>query len=165
MKPSFGDLLVAATPSGVCSVMFGNDIDELTELLRKEFPIAEIVCDTGELSPWLSILEQYFDGYSGALNIPLDLQASVFRQRVWSELRLIPFGETRSYAQVAEAIGQPTAVRAVASACAANPVALVTPCHRVIHSDGSISGYRWGIERKQALLEYERRNIRKLSAC
>jgi len=158
MNTSYGDLLVAATRNGVCSVMFGNDDDELTEMLRKEFPRAEIVPDTGELSPWLAILEQYFDGFSGLLNIPLDLQASAFRQRVWAELRRIPFGETRSYTQVAEAIGQPTAVRAVASACAANPVALVTPCHRVIHSDGSISGYRWGYERKRALLESERKD-------
>jgi AraC family transcriptional regulator of adaptative response/methylated-DNA-[protein]-cysteine methyltransferase len=161
IETPYGDLLVAATRNGVCSVKFGSVGTDLTEMLREEFPRAEIAVDTGELSSWVSMIQNYFDGYSGSLDIPLDLQASAFRHRVWEELRRIPFGETRSYSQVAEAIGQPTAVRAVASACAANPVALVTPCHRVIHSDGSISGYRWGFERKQALLEAERKNAAK----
>jgi AraC family transcriptional regulator of adaptative response/methylated-DNA-[protein]-cysteine methyltransferase len=158
LNTPYGNLLVAATKIGVCSIKFGDSEKSLLELLQREFPQADISADSGELSPWINVIQQYFKGYSGPLSIPLDLQASAFRQRVWEELRRIPFGETRSYSQVAEAIGQPSAVRAVASACAANPIALVTPCHRVIHSDGSISGYRWGTERKQGLLESERKN-------
>lgn len=161
LETPFGDLLVAATKNGVCSIKFGNSETDLLELLHREFPQAEISVHSGELSPWINVIQQYFAGYSDSLNIPMDLQASAFRQKVWEELRRIPFGETRSYSQVAEAIGKPTAVRAVASACAANPIALVNPCHRVIHSDGSISGYRWGTEIKQGLLELERKNASK----
>jgi AraC family transcriptional regulator, regulatory protein of adaptative response / methylated-DNA-[protein]-cysteine methyltransferase len=156
MNTPYGELLVAATQKGLCSIKFGKSGDDLAGLLRNEFPRAEILTDKGELAPWVQKLQQYFSGFADLLTIPLDVQATAFQLRVWEELRCIPFGETRSYAQVANAIGKPKAVRAVASACAANPVALVTPCHRVIHSDGSISGYRWGTERKKALLEAER---------
>jgi AraC family transcriptional regulator of adaptative response/methylated-DNA-[protein]-cysteine methyltransferase len=158
MRTPYGDLMVAATQKGLCSIKFGKTGDDLAVLLRSEFPRAEILPDSGELSPWIQKLQQYFSGICDLLSIPIDVQATAFQLRVWEELRCIPFGETRSYTQVANAIGKPKAVRAVASACAANPVALVTPCHRVIHSDGSISGYRWGTERKQALLEAERTN-------
>jgi AraC family transcriptional regulator, regulatory protein of adaptative response / methylated-DNA-[protein]-cysteine methyltransferase len=156
-----GKLLIAGTTKGVCSIQFGESEAELVGVLRKEYPKAEIELQAGELSGWINQLENYFSGLTHTLTIPLDHAATAFQLRVWQELRNIPYGETRSYSQVAEAIGQPTAARAVAAACAANPAAVVTPCHRVVHSDGSISGYRWGAEKKLGLLETEKNNAAK----
>lgn len=152
-----GKLMVAATERGICAVSFGDDSESLRNELTDEFFAAEIAeSDEGLKDAVRSILKS-LDGEKAILTLPLDLRASAFQMRVWSELRKIPYGETRSYAQVAEAVGNPKAVRAVARACATNPVALVNPCHRVVGSDGKLAGYKWGIERKKALLEKESR--------
>lgn len=153
-----GKMILAGTTRGVCSIKFGdNEIDLLKEL-DAEYPQAIKVKQTGELNGWVEQIKEYFEGINRQIDIPLDVQATAFQVKVWSELRKIPFGETRSYSQLAEAVGKPFASRAVATACAANPVAIVNPCHRIIHSDGTISGYRWGVERKKALLDLEKEN-------
>jgi AraC family transcriptional regulator of adaptative response/methylated-DNA-[protein]-cysteine methyltransferase len=151
-----GKLLVAATERGICAVSFGDDAESLRSELSEEFFAAEIEDDDTGLKDAVRAIVKSLDGEKTILTLPLDLQATAFQMRVWSELRRIPYGETRSYAQIAEAVGNPKAVRAVARACATNPVALVNPCHRVIGSDGKLSGYRWGIERKRELLEKEK---------
>lgn len=151
-----GKLLVAATERGVCSVQFGETDEALAQALASEYPSAMIARDETALGEWVALLLQHLEGSQPSLALPLDLQATLFQMRVWDELRRIPYGETRSYAKVAEAIGQPTATRAVARACATNPVALVTPCHRVVRAGGALGGYRWGLERKESLLERER---------
>ncbi|HZB45189.1 MAG TPA: bifunctional DNA-binding transcriptional regulator/O6-methylguanine-DNA methyltransferase Ada [Pyrinomonadaceae bacterium] len=153
---SLGRVLVAATARGVCAVTFGERDAELEAALAAEYPAADINRDEGGAAEWLQSVLSHVEGTEPRLELPLDLRATAFRLRVWEELRRIPYGATRSYKQVAEAIGQPTASRAVASACAANPVALVTPCHRVVRGDGDPGGYRWGIERKRALLTQEK---------
>jgi AraC family transcriptional regulator of adaptative response/methylated-DNA-[protein]-cysteine methyltransferase len=152
---SLGRLLVAATARGICSVNFADDNDRLTALLRSEYPAAEIQQEDVLLKKWVNSILDYLDGSQPHLDLPLDVQATAFQLRVWEELRRIPYGETRTYSQVAQAIGNPQAVRAVGHACATNPAALVTPCHRVVRSDGGLGGYRWGLERKQALLAKE----------
>jgi AraC family transcriptional regulator of adaptative response/methylated-DNA-[protein]-cysteine methyltransferase len=151
-----GKLLVAATDRGICAVSFGDDAESLRRELSEEFFAAEIEDDDTSLKDAVRAIVKSLDGEKTILTLPLDLHATAFQMRVWSELRKIPYGETRSYAQIAEAVGNPKAVRAVARACATNPVALVNPCHRVIGSDGKLSGYRWGIEKKRELLEKEK---------
>ncbi len=150
-----GQLLIAATERGLCAVRLGDSAETLQAELQSEFPRADIQPDDAQLKPAVEALTRYLSGSNIALNLPLDIQATAFQRRVWEALQAIPYGETRSYSDVAEAIAQPTAVRAVASACAANPVALVIPCHRVIRGDGSLSGYRWGLQRKETLLAQE----------
>ena len=150
-----GRMLVAATGRGLCAVSFGERDDVLADSLKNEYPAAVIHHDESGLGEWVSELLHYLDGSQPHLGLPLDLQATAFQLRVWEALRRIPYGATRSYKEVAEAIGQPTATRAVASACARNPVALVTPCHRVIRENGEPGGYRWGLERKRRLLKQE----------
>jgi AraC family transcriptional regulator of adaptative response/methylated-DNA-[protein]-cysteine methyltransferase len=150
-----GSLLVAATERGLCTVRFGESVADLEQALVREFPAATIQRDDAALRPWVDALVRYLHGRQPQLDLPLDVQATAFQSRVYEALRAIPYGGTRSYSQVAQAIGQPTAVRAVAHACAANPVALVIPCHRVVRDDGSLGGYRWGVERKRALLAQE----------
>jgi AraC family transcriptional regulator of adaptative response/methylated-DNA-[protein]-cysteine methyltransferase len=151
-----GRLLVAGTKRGICSVQFGAQDEALETALVAEYPAASINRDASGLGNWVEELLRHLDGAQPDLALPLDLQATAFQTRVWQELRQIPYGATRSYAKVAEAIGQPTAARAVARACATNPVALVTPCHRVVREGGQPGGYRWGLERKEKLLETER---------
>jgi AraC family transcriptional regulator of adaptative response/methylated-DNA-[protein]-cysteine methyltransferase len=156
---SLGRLLVAATERGVSAVSLGDSDAALEAALRAEYPNAEIHRDRrpqGGLSDWVSRILSHIAGEGPSLDLPLDLQATAFQWRVWKELCAIPYGATRSYTEVAQAIGRPTAVRAVARAVATNPVAVVVPCHRVLHQDGSLSGYRWGPARKRALLEKER---------
>lgn len=153
--PLVGRLLVAGTERGICSVTFGDVDAELEAALALEYPSAVLARDGDTLAPWVSAVLAHLGGRLPHLDLPLDVQASAFRLRVWEALRKIPYGETRTYAQVAAAIGRPAAVRAVANACAANPAALVTPCHRVVRSDGGLGGYRWGISRKKALLAQE----------
>lgn len=153
---SLGNLLVAATERGICSVAFGDTEKELEESLRDEFPRADIEQDKNGLDQWVAALLLHLEGQMPNLNLPLDVQATAFQHRVWEELRRIPYGETRSYGDIAKALDQPTATRAVARACATNPAALVTPCHRVVREDGSPSGYRWGVERKKKLLDQEK---------
>lgn len=150
-----GYVLVAATERGICAVRLGDSADELEQTLHGEFSAATLRRDDAELHGWVQQLLDYLHTGQPLGDLPLDVQATAFQRKVWEALRAIPFGSTRTYRQVAEAIGQPTAVRAVARACATNPVALVVPCHRVISSDGGLAGYRWGIERKRALLAHE----------
>ena len=152
-----GKLMVAATDRGICAVSFGEDEESLQRELVGEFFAADISPDADDLRSTVEAILRSLDGEKAILTLPLDLHPTAFQMRVWSELRKIPYGETRTYAQVAEAVGNPKAVRAVARACATNPVALVNPCHRVIASDGKLAGYRWGIERKKALLDKESR--------
>ncbi len=152
---SLGTLLVAATSRGICRVSLGHAAPELETELRGEFPGAEIRRDAGELGRWVTTILRYLDGHEPHLDLPLDVRATAFQRQVWEALRKIPYGQTQSYADIARAIGRPRATRAVAQACASNPAALVIPCHRVVRSDGDLGGYRWGIERKRALLERE----------
>lgn len=151
-----GKLLVASTNKGICAVSFGDDEGSLRDELSKEFFAAEIEADNAGLSKVVDSILRGLKGERTILALPLDVRGTAFQMRVWSELRKIPYGETRTYSEVAESIGNPKAVRAVARACAINPVAIVTPCHRVIGSDGKLAGYRWGIERKAKLLTAER---------
>ena len=150
---SLGRLLVAATSHGICSINVGMDDGELVTLLKREYPKARIV-KSGKASSFLSGVKDHLNGQQ--VKLPLDLQGTDFQLRVWAALRTIPIGSTRSYSDVAEMIGEPAAVRAVANACGANPVPLIVPCHRVVRKDGSLGGYRLGIPRKKALLAKER---------
>lgn len=150
-----GKILVARTRKGVCAVNFGDSADELEKGLREEFFNAEITRDDEALAGPLNAIIENISGSRKRLVLPLDLQATAFQLRVWEALQEIPYGETVSYSEIAGRLGDPKAVRAVAGACAANKVALVIPCHRVVKSNGEISGYKWGIKRKARLLELE----------
>ena len=153
---SLGRLLVAATERGVCRVALGDNAAALEADLLAEFTGARVVQDkSGKLEGWVEAILAYLDGHEPHLDLPLDIRATAFQRRVWQELQKIPFGTTRSYADVARRIGQPQASRAVARACATNPVALVIPCHRVVREDGELGGYRWGLERKRTLVNLE----------
>jgi len=154
-KSSLGRILVAATERGVSAVYLGDADAKLVEELREEYPRAEITAASDSFERWVKEIVQRVEGNPPRLELPLDLQATAFQRRVWQELQLIPRGSTRTYSQVAKALGKPKAVRAVARACATNPVSIVVPCHRVIRGDGSLAGYRWGLSRKQQLLAQE----------
>jgi AraC family transcriptional regulator of adaptative response/methylated-DNA-[protein]-cysteine methyltransferase len=156
VESPLGRLLVAATEKGVCSVKLGDSDAALRTDLLAEFPAAEIRLDERPLRSALKAIVAHLSNKSPHLELPLDIRATAFQRQVWQQLRAIPYGETYSYSEVAAAIGQQKAVRAVARACATNPVALVIPCHRVIREDKSLGGYRWGLERKKKLLETER---------
>ncbi|MEO5819618.1 MAG: bifunctional DNA-binding transcriptional regulator/O6-methylguanine-DNA methyltransferase Ada [Vicinamibacteraceae bacterium] len=151
----FGQLLVAATARGVCRVMLGDDPETLQADLAAEFPHADLAPADAVLRGHVAAIRRQLATAEGDAP-PVDVGGTPFEQQVWRALRAIPYGQVRSYQQVAQAIGRPTAVRAVARACAANPVALVVPCHRVVRADGTSGGYRWGADRKTALLEHER---------
>ena len=151
-------LLVAATDRGICSLLIGNDAANLEALLRSEFPNAEIVGDNAELSDWIDTIVRHISGQEKDIDLPLDIRATAFQRQVWEELQKIPYGSVRTYSEIARAIGKPKAARAVASACASNPAAVIIPCHRVVRKDGSLGGYSWGIDRKAALLEQERQH-------
>lgn len=150
-----GRLLVAATEKGICAVRLGDSESTLETDLRKEFSAACIERNDGPLHEWLGEILNRLAGKQPHFDLPLDIQSTAFQRRVWEELQSIPYGSTRSYSEVAAAIGRPTTVRAVARACATNPVALVIPCHRVVRKDKSLGGYRWGLERKKRLLAKE----------
>lgn len=150
-----GRMLIAATERGVCAIQFARSDGELLEGLRREFPFATRKSDEGGLRAWASALLKQMKGKQLDSSLPLDIRATAFQRRVWTYLQSIPFGSTQSYAQVAKGIGQPTAARAVARACASNRIAIAIPCHRVVREDGSMGGYRWGVERKKALLQME----------
>lgn len=152
---ALGRVLVAATERGVSAVRLGDSEGALVEALRAEFPAAEIVGDEERVGRWLKAVLQRIDGGPPHADLPLDIRGTAFQQRVWDALRAIPFGEVRSYGEVARAIGRPRASRAVARACATNPVAVVIPCHRVVPGGGGPGGYRWGAERKRELLARE----------
>ena len=151
-----GRMLIAATDKGICAIQFANSDDELEHGLKHEFPFAIRRRDDAAMQSWRGDLLRQMSGQKLNATLPLDIQATAFQRRVWSCLQAIPFGATRSYGQVAKAIGHPTATRAVARACATNPVAVAIPCHRVVRGDGEMGGYRWGAERKKGLLEMER---------
>jgi AraC family transcriptional regulator of adaptative response/methylated-DNA-[protein]-cysteine methyltransferase len=151
-----GRMMIAATERGICSIQFGRTDNELIEGLKREFPFATRKADDGGLRSLVVTLLEHMRGRDFDSSLPLDIRATAFQRRVWEHLQSIPFGKTQSYSQVAKAIGRPTATRAVARACATNPVAVAIPCHRVVREDGSMGGYRWGLERKKALLQMER---------
>lgn len=150
-----GWVVVAATRRGICLVEFGDEPDALTGRLRDRFPAAEVIEDQGDLRRWADQVVRLIASAGSAPDLPLDIQGTAFQAQVWRALRKIPPGATVSYAEMAAALGRPTAVRAVARACASNRVAVLIPCHRVVRSDGGLGGYRWGLARKRALLERE----------
>jgi AraC family transcriptional regulator of adaptative response/methylated-DNA-[protein]-cysteine methyltransferase len=155
-KSPLGKVLVGATERGVSAVYLGDSANKLVTELREEYPRAEISPAADSFQRWVREIVQRIEGKEPHFDLPLDLQATAFQRRVWQELQRIPRGATRTYSQVASALGRPRAVRAVARACATNPVSIVVPCHRVIRQDGNLAGYRWGLSRKEQLLAQER---------
>jgi AraC family transcriptional regulator, regulatory protein of adaptative response / methylated-DNA-[protein]-cysteine methyltransferase len=168
-----GRLLVGATDLGISALYLGESDSMLRAALRKEYPSADLLLDSaghgaktsdgsgrGNLGEWVSKILAHLRGQEPHLDLPTDVQATAFQRRVWEELRKIPYGATKTYTEVARAIGRPAAIRAVARACATNPVSVVVPCHRVVRQDGNLAGYRWGINRKRALLEKESKAAR-----
>lgn len=152
-----GEVLVAATEHGVCAVKIGDSASSLVRDLRREYPAASIEAESRPRHEWVKAIAGHLRGDPQALDLPIDVKATVFQWKVWRALQRIPYGETRQYAEVAKSIGNPAAVRAVARACATNPVALVVPCHRVTPKGGGVGGYRWGVQRKAKLLTAESR--------
>lgn len=152
-----GKMLVGATSKGISALYLGNSDAQLETELRKEYPKAEIRKGRNGLDEWVAKILAHLKGQEPDLDLPTDVQATAFQRRVWEELRKIPYGTTKTYSQVAQSIGRPKAVRAVARACATNPVSVVVPCHRVVRQSGNLAGYRWGLERKQSLLENEKK--------
>lgn len=153
---ALGRVLVAATNRGISAVSLGEDDARLIAALRAEYPHAEIRRGSGEHSEWVGAIVRHLSGSSPRLDLPTDVMATAFQRRVWEALRAIPYGATRTYSEMARALGLPKATRAVARACATNPAAIVVPCHRVVRKDGSLGGYRWGLKRKEQLLRQER---------
>jgi len=161
---ALGRLLVAATARGICFVGLGETDEELERALRREFPAAEeIRREDAALGAAVAALLRYIAGEEPHVDLPLDIRATAFQRRVWEELRRIPHGETRTYSEIARALGDPKARRAVGRACATNPVPLVVPCHRALRQDGALGGYRWGVERKRALIDQEAKRPRKFT--
>ncbi len=154
---ALGRVLVAATDRGISAVYLGDKDEPLATALRNEYPQADINRNSDEHSQWVRAIVRHLAGSQPQLDLPTDVAATAFQRRVWEALRAIPFGATRTYSEVANSLGRPTATRAVARACATNPASIVVPCHRVIRTDGSLGGYRWGLHRKQLLLEQELR--------
>lgn len=167
-----GRMLVGATDRGVSAIYLGESDNMLRSALRTEYPSAELLVDTSArsvksheggrragLGEWVGKILAHLHGQEPHLDLPTDVQATAFQRRVWEELRKIPYGTTKTYTEVARAIGRPAAIRAVARACATNPVSVVVPCHRVVRQDGNLAGYRWGVDRKRALLEKEGRSV------
>ena len=152
---SLGAILVAMTERGICAILLGDDPDALARDLQDRFPQANLIGDDREFEQLVSRVVGFVDAPARGLDLPLDIRGTAFQQRVWQALREIPAGSTATYTEIAQRIGLPKAVRAVARACAANALAVAIPCHRVVRTDGSLSGYRWGVERKRALLEKE----------
>jgi AraC family transcriptional regulator of adaptative response/methylated-DNA-[protein]-cysteine methyltransferase len=163
-ETSLGAILVAATARGVCEIQFGDDPSALVHALEDRFPHATLIGDDESFADAVARVVALVEAPASALELPLDIRGTAFQERVWSALMKIAPGATASYREVAEAIGQPTAVRAVAQACGANPLAVAIPCHRVVRATGALSGYRWGVERKSALLEREGRGTVRTSA-
>jgi AraC family transcriptional regulator, regulatory protein of adaptative response / methylated-DNA-[protein]-cysteine methyltransferase len=155
-KSALGQILVGATDRGVSAVYLGDSEANLVKELKEEYPRAELSPAADSFDRWVKEIVLRVEGKPPRIELPLDLQATAFQRRVWQELQRIPRGTTRTYTEVAKALGNPKAVRAVARACATNPVSIVVPCHRVIRQDGNLAGYRWGLSRKERLLEHER---------
>ena len=156
VRSALGYLLVGATERGICSIKLGDAARELEADLQREYPNADITRDLGKLSPAVTALVEFVDGQRPPADLPLDVQGTAFQRKVWAHLQRIPLGATKSYGEIATAIGQPGAARAVAGACASNHAALVIPCHRVVAGTGATGGYHWGAARKERLLEIER---------
>jgi AraC family transcriptional regulator of adaptative response/methylated-DNA-[protein]-cysteine methyltransferase len=156
VKCPLGLILLAATKKGICAVRLGESKRALVDELKDEFKHAQISQSSLELSEWPQMLVNYLSGNTPWPKLPYDVQATAFQRKVWDSLRTIPEGQTMHYAEIAAAIGQPNATRAVARACASNPVAVVVPCHRVVPKSGGVGGYRWGAERKKKLLDIEK---------
>lgn len=156
VESPLGFLLVALTEKGVCFISLGDDEAALESALNREYPASEIRRDDAQLTEWTQAILRHLSGQLPHLGLPTALRATAFERLVWEQLSRIPYGETRSYGDIAAAVRRPGAARAVARACAANPVALLIPCHRVVRKDGDVGGYRWGSERKEALLDQER---------
>ena len=158
---AIGRVLVAATEHGVCSVKIGDSDASLVRDLRQEYSAAEVSANTAPRSEWVKAIADHLRGDRSPLDLPIDVAATAFQWKVWRALQQIPSGETRAYAEVARRIGKPRAIRAVANACAKNPVCLVVPCHRVVPSSGGTGQYRWGAARKAALLDAEKRSVKR----
>jgi len=154
-KCALGHMLVAATDKGICKISFGDSAAAIERSLREEFPAANVQRGGTKLRSWMRSILRHLNGHQPRLDLPLDVRATAFQSRVWTALRSIPYGETRSYKQIAKAICRPRAVRAVAHACATNNVAVLIPCHRVVRENGDLAGYRWGLKRKRQLLTKE----------
>jgi len=154
-QSSLGSILVARSPRGVCSIMMGDDPHQLARELQDRFPKARLIGADADFEQWVAKVVGLVEQPKLGLDLPLDVQGTAFQRRVWQALRRIPPGRTVSYSDIARRIGAPKSVRAVAQAVASNKLAVAIPCHRVVHRDGTLSGYRWGVERKQALLERE----------
>lgn len=156
-----GVVMMGATDRGICFIQFGENVTGLREQLEKEYPEAEILDMTphhqDQFGLWMKSLSEYLAGESRSLDLPLDIKGTAFQMKVWKYLQTIPAGQVESYSEVAEGIGSPTSVRAVASACARNLIAIAIPCHRVIRGNGDLAGYRWGVERKRTLIDLERK--------
>jgi AraC family transcriptional regulator, regulatory protein of adaptative response / methylated-DNA-[protein]-cysteine methyltransferase len=152
---ALGLVLVAATQRGVCTIEFGDDAAELMQRVQQRFPQAQVQAEDAQFADWLGQLLAHIQQPARALQLPLDVRGTAFQQQVWQALQAIPLGETLSYTEVAQRIGKPKAVRAVASACASNVLAVAIPCHRVLRGTGELSGYRWGVDRKRSLLDAE----------
>ena len=159
-QTSIGVMMIGATDRGICFLQFGSDAGELAAALRREYPQAAVSPSKAPSHPqlqlWIESIRGYLAGERGRLDLPLDIRATAFQMRVWKYLQTIPYGSVESYGEVAAGIGQPSAARAVARACATNQVAIVIPCHRVVRGTGELGGYRWGIERKRTLIDTER---------
>ncbi|MGB7246377.1 MAG: bifunctional DNA-binding transcriptional regulator/O6-methylguanine-DNA methyltransferase Ada [Methylovirgula sp.] len=158
---SLGAILVACSTKGICAILLGDDPDALARDLQDRFPKAKLIGGDAEFEALVARVVGFVDAPQLGLDLPLDIRGTAFQQRVWQALRETPAGETATYAQIARRIGAPTAARAVANACAHNNIAVAIPCHRVVRNDGALSGYRWGVERKRALLDKERSRIDK----
>jgi AraC family transcriptional regulator of adaptative response/methylated-DNA-[protein]-cysteine methyltransferase len=152
---SLGAILVAASEKGVCAILLGDQPAPLVQNLQERFPASRLIAADGKLDRLVAKVVKFVESPKVGLDVPLDTHGTDFQQRVWLALRDIPVGSTASYADVASRIGAPKSVRAVAQACAANAIAVAIPCHRVVRNDGALSGYRWGVERKKALLARE----------
>ena len=155
----FGYLLVAATEKGVCKISLGDDEESLKANLIEVYPQATLQSEAEDLTQWIKAILDHLQGKTLRIDLTLDTKGTNFQSVVWKALSDIPYGETRSYQEIARIIGNESAVRAVARACASNPVAIAIPCHRVIRQDGGLGGYRWGLERKQILLQKEREQV------
>lgn len=157
---SLGAILVAATDKGVCAISMGDDPDALVRELQDRFPRAELIGGDDQFESMVAQVIGFVESPNVGLSLPLDIRGTVFQTRVWQALRKIPAGQTVSYTDIARQIGSPKAVRAVASACASNTIAVAIPCHRVVRNDGGLSGYRWGVERKRKLIEREAKSVK-----
>jgi AraC family transcriptional regulator of adaptative response/methylated-DNA-[protein]-cysteine methyltransferase len=154
-ESALGRVLVARSISGVCAILIGADNDELVTDLTARFPKAKLVANEAVVQDDLAKVIRFVDKPSVGLDLPLDLRGTPFQRRVWEMLRTVPVGTTVTYTELADSIGAPNSVRAVAGACASNPIALAVPCHRVVGSNGDLAGYRWGVERKRELIKKE----------